>query len=332
MSDIPIVIRPWLGWLLGEARNAILGRDDLDKLWESRASLASGPFVGEQRDDSWTILHRLAAGTRPKTIDLVQLRRIVARARPPVELCYPELGSTGPILGTIHASKGREADTVVLVMPPPTEREGGGRDGTDSAVVFEEGRVYYVGATRARKMLFAAANSATRVGYLDSGRVYRSVAPMRAQLEIGRNGDVDPVAHLAWSSCLSTQRTLAACVGRAAPVKAWAMEEDDYSQRLILEEKQEDGIIRAIEIGQLSKSFQQDLGNLWGRIDSKRNLKPAPTIPYLHLVAVTTIGLSEEERGSVKPPFNQSGLALAPVVKGFPVVQFLFRKRGRSFR
>ena len=64
-----------------------------------------------------TLLHHLAAGVEPATVDLVHLRQIVSLSRPPVEVCLPDLGTTGPILGTIHASKGREADTVVLVMP-----------------------------------------------------------------------------------------------------------------------------------------------------------------------------------------------------------------------
>lgn len=332
MSDLPIVVRPWLGWLLGGVTQAMLGRDDFDKLWESQASLASAPFEGEQRDDSWSILCRLAAGARPKTINLVQLREIVARTRPPIELCFPELGNVGPILGTIHASKGREADTVVLVMPPPNEREDYSRDSTDSAAVFEEGRVYYVGATRARKMLFAAGSTATRVGYLDSRRVYRSHGPMKAQLEVGRDGDVDRTAHLAWSKCLEVQRTLAACVRCVSPVTASAVAEDDHSLRLILKRKGADGITRVLEIGQLSKSFRHDLGKLWSQVDGEQILKPCEKILHLYLVAVTTVGLSEEERESVKPPFNQSGLALAPIVKGFPMIQFLFRRRRRSLR
>jgi len=332
MSDVPIVVRPWLGWLLGEVTQAILGRDDFDKLWDSRAKLASAPFLGEQRDVSWNILHRFAAGVHPNTIDLVRLRGIVARARPPIELCYPELGSRGPILGTIHASKGREADIVVLVMPPPNDHKEDGRVGTDSAMVFEEGRVYYVGATRARQMLLVAGNNGAGVGYLDSKRIYRLLGPMRTQLEVGRDGDVDGGAALAWHDCLQVQRALAESVGRAAPVVARAVAEDDYSLRLNLEQKGADGIIRAVEIGQLSKSFRQDLGKIWSRIDPEQKLRPSHTIPHLYLVAVTTIGLSEHERGAVKPPFNQSGLALAPVVKGFPMIQFLFRRQRWSVR
>ena len=118
MSGLPVVIRPWLGWLFGEVTQTKIRREDFDKLWNARAAIAPGPFAGEERDSCWKTLHQLCAGARPNTIDLVVLRSIIARSRPPMELCYPELGATGPILGTIHASKGREADIVVLVMAP----------------------------------------------------------------------------------------------------------------------------------------------------------------------------------------------------------------------
>jgi hypothetical protein len=330
MSDLPVVVRPWLGWLLGETVQAILDREDFDKLWESRGSICPVPFLGERRDDCWALLHRLAAGSRPSTLDLVQLRNIVARVRPPIELCYAELGVTGPILSTIHASKGREADTVVLVMPPHQEGGKERRDGTDSAAIFEEGRVYYVGATRARKMLATAGNSATRVGYLDSGRIFHFCGDRRAQLEVGRNGDIDRLAHLAWSSSLRTQHTLAAYAGHTVPVKARALPEQNYALRVVLERKDDEGVTHLVDIGQLSSSFQADLGKLWKKIDQNYALKPAETIPHLYLMAVETVGFSEHERGALKPPFWQSALALAPVIKGFPMIHFLFRKR--SFR
>lgn len=330
MSDLPVVLRPWLGWLLGETEQAILTGDEFDKLWENRATTCPAPFVGEEREPCWAMLHRLAAGTRARTLDLVHLRNVVARARPPIELCYPELGTTGPILGTIHASKGREADTVVLVMPPYAGRGDDAGNRTESAPIFEEARVYYVGATRARKMLAIAASSATRVGYLESGRIYRGYAgKKRAQLEVGREGDVDKVAHLAWSNSVQVQHTLAAHAGRTVPVRGLAVAEENYALRVELQHKDADGVTRATEIGQLSGSFQADLGRLWSKIDSGRNLRPAEGIPHLYLAAVGTVGLSEDERGAVKRPFSQSGLALVPVVKGFPMISFLYRRKGR---
>lgn len=330
MSDLPVVVRPWLGWLLCEVTLAILDRDEFVRLWDARTAVSAAPFAGEQRDDCWSTLHRLAAGGRPNTIDLVVLRAIVARARPPIELCYSDLGAAGPILGTIHASKGREADTVVLVMPPPHEQEDGSED-ANTALVFEEGRVYYVGATRARRMLIAAGNNAKHVGYLGSKRVYRSVGPMKAQVEVGRDGDVDRTAHLAWSNRANIQLALASCVGKSAPLIARAVAEDGYSHRLFLEQKNADGITRMIEIGEMSESFRLDLGQVWSRVDIEVKLKPAEKIHNLYILGVATVGLSDEERGSVKPPFNMSGLALAPIVKGFPMIQFMYRKKGRAY-
>jgi len=332
MSDLPVVVRPWLGWLLGETTQAILGQQDFDKLWESRGTLCQAPLLGEQRDGCWALLHRLAAGSRPRTLDLAHLRDIVARARPPVELCCPELGGNGPILGTIHASKGREADTVVLVMPRHRGGGDGSQEGTDNAAIFEEGRVYYVGATRARRMLVTADNSGARVSYFDSGRVFHFCGRNRAQLEVGRDGDIDKLAHLAWWNAADVQRTLAAHVGRTVQVKARAVPEDDYVLRITLEDKGDDGVTRMREIGQFSASFQADLRSLWSRVDRDRVLRPAGEIQHLYLVAVGTVGLAEHERCAVKPPLSQSALALAPVVKGFPMIPFFFRRGGRFAR
>ena len=375
MSNLPVVVRPWLGWLLGETVQSFIGRDDFDKLWETRAAIASAPFAGERRDDAWDVLHHLAAASRARTIDLVELRRLVARARPPIELCHSELGAAGPILGTIHASKGREADTVVLFMAPQgVERTqapqtvaandrgkvpgGGGnvfrRAGTNDgaarveptrevdpqlradSITFELGRVYYVGATRARKMLYAAGTAGWGVQYLDSKRVYCTYPceTARAQLELGRDGDVDPVAHLAWSKGLEVQQFLAQSVGTTRSIQARSQATEgafktDYVWRLFVETKT-DGITRVVDIGQLSESFNRELGQLWGRLDGEKRLRPHELIRNIFLVGVTTVCLSESQRDGVKQPFSRSGFALAPVVKGFPMISFDYRKFGRK--
>lgn len=322
MSELPVVVRPWLGWLFGGYTSTSITRDEMDSLWARRAAIASAPFDGEATDGAWNILHRLAAGRQPRTIDLVQLRALVGRARPPVELCYPDLGTRGPILGTIHASKGREADTVVLVMPKANARHE-----LSPNEVFEEGRVYYVGATRARKMLVVAGSAAARVGRLDSGRIYCKHDDNRAQLEVGRAGDVDRLAHLGWSGAEAVQSTLAMSVGRTIPVVGSAREENKWAIRLTLERKDPDGVTRFPEIGQMSAGFKIDMGRLWSRVDENSALRPSESIPHLYMVAVTTVALSDEEMAAVKAPFKQSGFGLAPVIKGFPMIKFLYRSR-----
>jgi hypothetical protein len=81
----------------------------------------------------------------------------------------------------------------------------------------------------------------------------------------------------------------------------------------------------------MSAQFTHDRNCLWGIIDLEQRLRPAPEIHHVYLIGVTTVGLSEDEQSFAASPFNRSGLALAPVVKGFPLVQFLRRQwRGGS--
>lgn len=327
MSGASVVVRPWLGWLLGEAPHPIISKEEFDKLWGRQAAREPAPFEGESRDECWTLLHRIAAGRMSGTLDLVQLRQLLSRSRPPVELCLPDLGTTGPILGTIHASKGREADTVVLVMPATAKLD---ESDENSSALFEEGRVYYVGATRARKMLIVATNTATPVGYLESRRVFRRLGPSRVQLEVGREGDVDRLAHLAWTNGSEVQAALASCAGRVVPIQASAREEFEYAFRLFLSLRTPEGVSRIVEAGQMSESFRRELGNIWTIVDAEQRLRPAPKIPHLYLVAVTTVGLTDEQRMAVRPPFSQSGFALAPVIKGFPAIQFFRRSRRKT--
>ena len=86
-----------------------------------------------------------------------------------------------------------------------------------------------------------------------------------------------------------------------------------------------DRITRDLEIGQMSHSFRDELGEVWAMLDSKRNLKPAPKIPYLYVFGVTTVGLSDDEIPAAQYPFSHSGIALAPILKGFPTIPFFYR-------
>lgn len=324
MSNMPLVARPWIGWLFEEYTAPLINRDEFDELWSARARLENAPFAGEQKDECWHGLHSLAAGFRPNSVDLVQLRRLLARSRPPVEFCEPEVGRCGPILGTIHASKGREGETVVLVMPSTNGASDGSFNSTDKAVL-EEGRVYYVGATRARSMLITARSTKATFGYLDSKRAFRYIGKRRVQLEVGRDGDVASLAHLSWSNSQEIQRVLASRVGQVTKAELRTDPEANYAMRIKLELQGADQVLRYPEVAQMSELFERDLRGLWGRIDSASNLRPCYSIPYVYMVAVTTIALHESELDAVGAPFNQSGIALAPIVKGLAPVTFCFR-------
>ena len=323
VSGAPIVVSPWIGWLFGETADALMTRESFDQLWDRQANRAAASFVGHLRDDCWSVLHRMAAGRRPGTLDLVQLRHLIARSRPPVEFCAPECGVAGPVLGTIHASKGREADTVMLIMPSASAW-----DGQRESAVLEEGRVYYVGATRARKMLIVAANTMPPVSYLDSRRIFRNFGHGKVQLEVGRDGDVDKAAHFGWSNAADIQESLALSAGQTWPTEAITIPEQDYAMRLVLSRKTAAGVTRILQVGEMSETFKREFRRIWSIIDVDKALKPPPKLLHLYIAAVTTVGFTDEQRSALTPPYNRSGLGLAPIVKGFPTITF-FHRRGR---
>jgi hypothetical protein len=180
-------------------------------------------------------------------------------------------------------------------------------------------------------MLVTATSKPKPVGYLKSSRVYRKLGPGKMQLEIGRAGDVDKLAHLAWSRSLAVQQALAAHAGKLVALKGRAVREENYAVRLVLEKKDSDGVTRPIDIGRMSDQFSEDIRELWGHADPERTLRP-PLVTYrmAYMVAVGTVGIAEKDRSALCAPFDESAIALAPVIKGFPLIQFAPRKGGRS--
>ena len=331
MSGVPTIVRPWIGWLFGEFDKALITRQEFEALWKQRSSISPAAFEGEERDGVWTVLRQLAATERDGVVDLVYLRRIASRSRPPVELCVPEMGTKGPIIGTIHASKGREADTVTLVLP--TTRHGSQPD--SQAAEQEEGRVYYVGATRAREALLTAHNGGSPASYLGSGRIYKllrstGTGPPRAQIEVGREGDTDRLAHLGWSSAGEIQHILAESAHLTLPLRGICQPDQGFKFRLLLKRDTVVGSTGETEVGQMGEAFHFDLRELWSQVDSSSRFRPGDYMDHLYLIGATTVVLSDSERMAVRPPYSSSGFALAPVIKGFTVAQFKYRRGRRS--
>ena len=333
MSGVPTTVRPWIGWLFADFERPLITKQEFEDLWHKRLDVSAVPFEGEQAGSAWALLRRIAAGEWEGVVDLAYLRRIVSRSRPPVELCLPDLGTEGPILGTIHASKGREADTVALVLP-----SDGYRSQSEShAEELEEGRVYYVGATRARETLLTTRNRGYWANRLDSGRAYRTPRSTgnglpKVQLEVGREGDTDRLAHLAWTNASEIQRILAESARQTLPLKGVCRPDQDFRFRLVLKLEHLGGVTREIEIGQMGEGFHADVGTVWSHVDAGKRLRPGDYMDYLYLVGSTTVALSDSERTAVRPPYSNSGFALAPVVKGFSVLQFLPQRRRRTWR
>lgn len=324
MGGMPSGVFPWVGATLAEHTDPTIDREQFTRRWNGLPNDALR--AGWNLDAAWNVLLRFA-GDAAGRVDILKLRRILGRARPPVEFCAPDCGDEGPILGTIHASKGREAGNVALYLPrsdgPPSEKS--------EAELDEESRVLFVGATRARAKLLIGQAYSPWPSSVD-GRVYRldvRKGQPKAQVEIGREHD------LILFSCVGTasteaaarahQQRIAALAGRLCPLFALADPEKSFRYGLYPEAEQ-----NLPPIASLNDGINRDLFQIAEKISAKlgRALRPPMKIPHLYVVGVRTVVLPEDDPyvGRLPRPYSVTGMLLAPMIKGLPALYFANRR------
>lgn len=326
MSGLPVCLTPWIGAALSEYSEPDLNRGTFEDLWTDRVhgtSLADCDF-----DSAWASLVRLAGRTRT-VVEMRKLRQRLGRKQPPAELCHAEFGLRGPIVGTIHASKGREADTVHLMLP---------RTRNQNVDPDEEARVVFVGATRGRSRLLVGRSYRQYASRTEgSGRAYslktKDNKP-RAQVEIGRDADINaeglagrryfPDA----AAVLTSQSRIRSFVDEHVPLVAESDRSSHFAFRL-----REVGKGHCLVV--LSQSVNTDLFGiadaLQARLGGNRR-RPPDTIRHLHVQGVRTIVLPPDapECEALHEPWRSSGIMLAPLILGYSTVFFPSRnKEGR---
>ncbi|NNC14835.1 UvrD-helicase domain-containing protein [Corallococcus exiguus] len=319
MSGMPPCLPVWIGACLGEHLAPSLTRTDFLSLWKQR--VGGTPSETALPASAWELLWRYA-GKLENVVDMRRLRAVLGRAQPPADFCTSELGAHGPIIGTIHASKGREARTVHLMLPQ-------GKPGKDTD--FDaEARVVFVGATRAKAQLMVGTGPRHYAMTLESTRCYSPVQndPGCAQIELGRDGDVSVVSMAGRGPYRSAEevRAVQSRLLKMArfPLKAKARlcrgPDSDYTYMLQTDKEGE-------LLGALSSSLDSELFEvarcISGKTDKARR-KPPDRIFNLHVVGVRTAVLppdsSEAER--LHAPWAMSGIVLVPVILGYTKTLF----------
>jgi hypothetical protein len=327
MSGLPVCLVPWIGAALSEYTARDLSKAGFEELWASRVRGTSlAPY---DSGEAWHHLVRIGGRTET-VVDMRLLRQRLGRKQPPAELCAAELGDRGPIVGTIHASKGREADTVHLMLSesshPDVDR-------------VEEARVVFVGATRGRSKLLIGRGyrySASRVE--PSGRACslrtRENKP-RAQVEIGRDNDIEAEGLAGRrffrnaGEIRTSQERIRAFADNTVSLVAECDRSTDFAYRL-----REDGQKRCLAV--LSQGVNSDLFEIADKVRAKvggDKRRPPDTLRHLHVRGVRTIVVTPDwpECELLHEPWRSSGILLAPLVLGYTTAFFPLSGRRRRW-
>lgn len=305
----------WLALCFSQFIEPFVAERSFLDLWATRVENKTAPEYGPA--EAWDRLLRVA-GRKDGSVDMKKLRRRLSQTRPPVELTLPEYGLHGPIVGTIHASKGREASNVVLLLPSGIEF-GSIEDET------EEARVLFVGATRARASLIVGDSSAFRASKLPSGRVHRfSRNGKSTMVEIGRGGDISARCLVGQTVFNSAEATEAQeFLARVADVvTSYSLKSDpvgDWTYRIFAG----DGPC----VGALACSITRDLWKILKKKNQEQSHKPPNFVKHVrgHGCASVVLAPDDNDLDILNEPWSSSGFILAPRIAAFP--PFFFTRR-----
>ncbi len=322
MSGMPPVLPAWVGATLGEFTQPVLTRSD----FLARCGVPGGPT---DPDAAWMNLESLAGTQRAGGVDMHRLRTLLGRAQPPIDIAMPDYGTGGPILGTIHAAKGRETDDVWMMLPTAPEK-------SSDTNFDEEARIVFVGATRARRTL-TVGRGYQRLAARNlpgSGRVHelQSTKGM-ARVEIGRAGDllagglVSRSALQSQRECQRLQSRMAGFDSIALPVRADCDQASGFVYRISSEGGQLWGTFSANLNGDLFK-----IGTLMQVRDGGGKRRPPDYLQHLYLTGIRTVVLrpDDPELETLHEPWRTSGIVLVPMIHGFTTTFFPYQ-RGRSY-
>lgn len=311
VSGFGTTLPAWLAQCFFDFDELFLSREELSIRWEARIEAESAVSYG--LDTAWEKLSAIA-GRRDGSVDMRRLRMKLGQSKPPVEIAETEYGLPGPITGTIHASKGREANHVALFVPNQPVF-------ASAAAEAEETRVIFVGATRARESLRVGTSMRFPGSSTDKGRAFRKTNKS-TMVEIGSEGDLDELTLVA-ASLGSAEEAISAqqFLSRHSDVMfECSLEQDpefDWQYKVL-----PDGL--GSGIGYLSKSFTNGLWDVLAATGRRDSFNPPMGVRRVNALGTRTVVLSHDDPSlqAFHRPWSTSGFLLAPRLASFAPVYF----------
>ena len=333
LSGFPVLINPWIARCFWDHTEERISESDFAELYAKRTGIKEMSEI----ESKWRDLHR-EVGSDAHRISVRKLSNLLSRPNIPSCFSSPDYGVGGPILGTIHASKGRETDNVWLFVPnEPHYRKI--EENRRFEEILEEARILFVGATRSRETLVISDSKSgghfRRSGNMNnSKRAYtiKNSKTKQCAFELGRKGDVKAEGLVGnryfedEAEVMLAQKALWNRREFSTPLQANASKETNYTFQVSIDyqytdprytdslskQKFEDKLFS------LDQSINSDLF-LAGKIMGQ-NLKPPNKFRHFYSLGARSMVLSTDDpaRELLFEPWSHSGFMLAPILVGYP--------------
>jgi hypothetical protein len=279
---------------------------------------------------AWELLQK-HAGVDLNRVALRTLLEKLSRPNPPLDFCMPEYGHGGPIFSTIHRAKGREAEDVYLYMPKMFSMENKSHE-----EILEEARVLFVGATRAKFSLgIGKPRSYLPRGTTPSGRAFAVMSRegRMVRFEIGRKMDINVIFlvgqnYVGSNAVYELQRFIWKSRKTVIPLNAYTLESSGtYRYEVKIDASYSE--YAGKRLCWFDDNLTKDLWAIARYLKPEGGLKVPEYFLNFHSLGAYTIVIPPDsiDLKKLHAPWNKTGLALAPLLSGFPVTMFPFARR-----
>jgi hypothetical protein len=330
MSGLPKALPGWIGKIFWDWTEPLMNQGTFFDRWGERLGGKCSETNLLSPEAAWETLVRVAG----KTLSIISVKNLstkLSRNNPCADLNLHEFGYRGPIIGTIHGAKGREAIQVRLFLNSMKGAKGKSQSNNE-----EEARVLFVGATRAKSELFVGTFSPEKKAYkvFKTGRAFSPLGSIKnskdpkAYVEIGHEKDVDPEGMVGKKEYSRAHDALV-CQERIALLpdsiilRANASLDSKNGNRYCVKVEENPQEIHFL----LSPAVFADMKSIANDIFNKRSFTKATiplTINDLRIFGTRTISLAHDDntRNRIHYPWSESGFILAPLVLGYGVADF----------
>ncbi len=319
---------PWLARIFYDHMDENISKKYFIEKWQNIKIVSS-----MDPEEAWRKIHREAPINQDVSIET--LREKLSSGKPLLDLCMRDYGESQNVLGTIHASKGKESEKVSYYTFKNEEPQ-------KNSDFREETRIMYVAITRCRND-FSVRDLEEEIGYRDWNKkmfervyIYRknSYGNPFFKIQVGLKDDIDEVRLVANPSSKNwgfknkkevdnNQKFFSKI---HSPIKIGLVHQVGLGMNYAMAFGKQSEVDKygkfnlTHNFGYMSPSFTIGLQKIINNHASGRTSRPINDV-YMIGSKTCVISKSNSMLPSVYEPYGKTGFFLSPIVAGWAYVQ-----------